>query len=395
MTSEIRSIKKRDVKPGMFVHGYGCGTFHDPFVAVGRFVETYDDIAKYLPEETEQVEILTDKIFEKKIKNDHSVRSAATAAADLAEALPAARRIHEDALDYARKFIDDVRNGKEINIAEAEPIIGQVIESISTNESAAITLAFLKSYDEYTFTHCINVNLYSLLLGKALGLDSDELKDLGLAAMFHDVGKGRISNTLLNKPGKLTDSEFETMKGHSLQGLKVLSNIKGLSEDVLCGVFEHHERYDGKGYPQKIKGDEIHKFARIIAICDVYDALTSVRVYKQAMTPAKSLSLMFKWKGTDFDPEYFNIFIRIMGVYPPGSMVQLEDKRYAIVLETNEAFPLKPKVKILFNHRMQPIISECVDLASCSDDGRELKVLRQPFPASMGIDMKQLSRFLV
>ena len=394
MTGKISSIKKRDVKPGMFVHSYGCGTFHDPFVAVDRFVRSYDDIAKYLPEDTAQVDIIEDKMIENNVVKKGGERSIAAAAADLAAALPAARKVHEEALDYARKFIGDVQNGKEINIAEAEPIVGQVIESISNNEAAAITLAFLKKYDEYTFTHSINVNLYSLLLGKAIGLNKDELKDLGLAAMFHDVGKGLISSSLLNKPGKLTANEFETMKSHSLQGLKLLGNVEGLNEDVLRGVVEHHERYDGKGYPRRIEGSKIHRFARIIGICDVYDALTSVRIYKKAVAPAKTLSLMFKLRGTDFDPEYFDSFIRVMGIYPPGTMVQLEDMRYAIVLETNELFPLKPMVKVLFNRRMQPIISECVDLAASGEDGKELKVLRQPLPDSMGIDMKQLSRFL-
>ncbi len=388
MSDNIKAIKKKDLKPGMFVRSYGQGTFQDPLVEVGRFVESYEDIAKYLPEETDSVEILTDKILPETKKDNQAQRSADDAANDLAKALP-------EALDYARKFIDDVRNGKTIEVEEAEPIIGQVIDSISTNEPAALTLAFLKKYDEYTYTHSINVNLYSLLLGKALGFDREELKKLGIAAMFHDVGKGRIPNKVLNKPGKLTDEEFEIMKGHSLQGLRVLSKVEGLDQNVLRGVVEHHERYDGNGYPRKVKGEDIHPYARMIAISDVYDALTSVRVYKKAMTPSKTLSLMFKWKGADFDPEFFNKFIRVMGIYPPGTMVQLEDKRFGLVLETNEGSPLKPKVKILFNRKMQPISPECIDLATHQDSGKELKVLRQPDPSELGVDMKQLGRFLV
>lgn len=395
MPENIKAIKKKDVKPGMFVQSYGHGTFKDPLVEVGRFVESYEDIAKYLPEDTDKVEILTDKVFLGGKKPGRTQRSAADAAKELANALPAAKKVHEEALDYARKFIDDVRHGKTIEVEDAVPIIGQVIDSISTNEPAALTLAFLKNYDEYTYTHSINVNLYALLLGKALGLDREELKRLGIAAMFHDVGKGRIPNKVLNKPGKLTDEEFEIMKGHSLQGLKVLSKVEGLDEGILRGVVEHHERYDGNGYPRKVKGGDIHPYARIIAISDVYDALTSVRVYKKAMTPAKTLSLMFKWKGTDFDPEYFNRFIRVMGIYPPGTMVQLEDKRFALVLETNEDSPLKPKVKVLFSRKMQPVSPECVDLATHQESGMELKVLRQPDPSELGVDMKQLGRFLV
>nr|WP_275405823.1 HD-GYP domain-containing protein [Desulfovibrio sp. JC022] len=253
----------------------------------------------------------------------------------------------------------------------------------------------MKRYDEYTYTHSINVNLYSLLLGKALGLNRSELESLGIAALFHDVGKGRVPNKVLNKPGKLTDSEYEVMKSHSRKGLEVLGDVEGLDGAVLRGVVEHHERYDGNGYPSGIKGEDIHPFGRIIAISDVYDALTSVRVYKKAITPAKTLSQMYKWKGTDFDPAYLNRFVRVMGIYPPGTMVQLDDLRFAIVLETNETKPRQPKVKILFNDKMQPVVSECIDLASYERGGKKVQVMRQPDPKSLGVDMQQLSRFLV
>ncbi|CCO23481.1 HD-GYP domain-containing protein [Maridesulfovibrio hydrothermalis] len=396
MADNLKTIKKKDVKPGMFIQSYGKGTFRDPFVEVGQFVRSFKDIVKYLPDDIENVEILTDKILPPPTgRRKGASRTAKVAAREMAEALPAARRVHDEALNYARKFIDGVRIGKTIEVEDAVPIIGQVIDSISTNEPAALTLAFLKRYDEYTYTHSINVNLYALLLGKALGLDREQLKLLGLAAMFHDVGKGRIPNKVLNKPGKLTDDEFKVMKSHSLQGLKVLSDVEGLDESVLRGVVEHHERYDGKGYPRQLIGVEIHPFARIIAIADVYDALTSVRVYKEAMTPSKTLSLMYKWKDTDFDSDYFNCFIKVMGIYPPGTMVQLTDERFALVLETNEDTPAKPKVKILFSRKMQPVPSECIDLSTCNNNGQSLKVLRQPDPAELGVDMKQLSRFLV
>ncbi|NDV27443.1 HD-GYP domain-containing protein [Desulfovibrio sp. JC010] len=396
MADEVRVIKKKDVKPGMYVRTYGTGSFSDPHVEVGRVIESLDDIAKYLPDDTERVEILTGKSLpamdpsgNKKAKN------AEEAARNLADALPEARRVHEEALDYAHKFIEDVRKGKTVEVEEAAPIVGEVIDSLTTNEPAALTLAFLKRYDEYTYTHSINVNLYSLLLGKALGLTREELEMLGIAALFHDVGKGRIPNKVLNKPGKLTDAEYGIMKTHSQKGLEVLRDVEGLDQAVLRGVVEHHERYDGNGYPSGVKGENIHPFGRIIAISDVYDALTSVRVYKKAVTPAKTLSQMYKWKGTDFDPAYLNRFIRVMGIYPPGTMVQLDDLRFGIVLETNESKPRHPKVKVLFNDKMQPVVSECVDLATYKKNGQGVMVMRQPDPSSLGVDMQQLSRFLV
>lgn len=377
----------------MYVHSYGSGTFKDPHVGLGRHMRSAEDIAKYIPDDTDRVEILAEDALPQMVSSGGvKAKNAEEAARNMADALPEARRVHEEALNYAHKFIEDVRKGKTVEVEEAAPIVGEVIDSLTSNEPAALTLAFLKRYDEYTYTHSINVNLYSLLLGKALGLERKELELLGIAAMFHDVGKGRVPNEVLNKPGKLTDKEYEIMKGHSLKGLEVLRDVKGLDESVLRGVVEHHERFDGSGYPRGVKGNDIHPFGRIIAISDVYDALTSVRVYKKAVTPAKTLSQMYKWKGTDFDPAYLNRFVRVMGVYPPGTMVQLEDLRFAIVLETNEDKPRHPKVKVLFNDKMQPIVSECIDLANYEKD---VKVMRQPDPRSLGVDMQQLSRFLV
>ncbi|WP_320006342.1 HD-GYP domain-containing protein [Maridesulfovibrio sp.] len=396
MSEEVRIVKKKDVKPGMFVCTYGCGTFRDPQVHIGRLMESAEDIAKYIPDNTDHIEILTGKILAPTASAGRSkAQNADDAARNIAKALPEARRVHEEALGYARKFIEDVRRGEGVEAEEALPIVGKVIDSLSSNEPAALTLAFLKRYDEYTYTHSINVNLYSLLLGKALGLEREELELLGIAAMFHDVGKGRVPCEVLNKPGKLTENEYEIMKGHSLKGLEVLRDISGLDKSVLRGVVEHHERFDGSGYPHGFKDNGIHPFGRIIAISDVYDALTSVRVYKKAVTPAKTMSLMYKWKGSDFDPVYLNHFVRCIGVYPPGTMVQLEDLRFAIVLETNDDMPRHPKVKVLFNDKMQPIISENIDLANYEKCGKNIKVMRQPDPRSLGVDMQQLARFLI
>lgn len=393
MEGRSKILKKDQVRPGMFVRKYGVGTFDDPLVTVNRIIASSEDIAKYIPDKTEEVEIVVTGYGFECVETPGEQRTAEQAAKDLAEALPEARRIHRESLRYVRRFMDDVRAGRIVDPGDAEPVVGAVIDNVSGNSSAALTLSFLKRFDEYTYTHCINVQLFAILLGMAMGLEGDELRRLGVSALFHDVGKGKVPLNVLNKPGRLTDDEFRVMKNHSMLGLKMLSQVRGVNNDILRGVVEHHERFDGKGYPQGISGDEIHVFGRIIAVADVYDALTSVRVYKKAMTPSQALGNMYKWNGTDFDPECMRKFIAIVGIYPPGSMVQLSDKRYAIVLETNHHAPDKPKVKVLFDKRVQPVLSECIDLAAESYKG--LKVVSQPDPTDLGVDLKLLSGFLV
>lgn len=395
MTDKIKVINKKDVKLGMFVLSYGNGSFHDPQVRVGEFMDSYENIAKYLPDDTEHVEICTNRFldsFENKILKSN--RTADEAAKDLAEALPAAYRVYDEAMSYVKKMLSDIRSGEKVKLDAAELIVDKVIEDISTNRSASLTLSFLKNYDEYTYTHCINVNLFAVLLGKDAGLDKTELQQLGVAALFHDVGKGRIPNKVLNKPGKLTDDEYNLMKTHSVLGLKVLSSVQGMRKDILRGVVEHHERFNGTGYPRCLAGEDIHPFARIIAIADVFDALTSSRIYKKAMTASESLSLMYTWNSKDFDPEYFNRFVTVIGVYPPGTFVQLDDGRFALVLETNENAPHKPMVKVLFDKKKHPVYSECIDLGLSEIEGENLSVMRQTDPAELGINKKFFKGFL-
>ena len=395
MSDNIKKINRREIRLGMYVSGYGAGTFKDPYVDVGKLIESYADVEEYIPKNAECVEIMTEELEDVFVESRSQKRiSAEKSAQTLVKALPEARRIHDESLKYARHFMDGIREGKVVEVKAAGVIVDQIIDNLYANEPAALTLAFLKKYDEYTYTHCINVNLYSLLLGRQLGLDYKNLKKLGISALFHDVGKGKIPNAVLKKPGKLTDEEFEVMKSHPLHGLEVMSCVKGMEEDMLKGVVEHHERYDGKGYPRQLKGEMIHPFGRIIAISDVYDALTSVRVYKEAMAPSKTLGLMYKWAGSNFDPKFLKEFTRAIGVYPPGTIVQLNDKRYALVIESNTLSPLKPKVKVLFDKRMMPVRAEYIDL-SPGGGGNGVEVLAQPDPGKLGIDMKSLATFLV
>jgi len=205
----------------------------------------------------------------------------------------------------------------------------------------------LKVFDDYTFYHSLNVAVLSLVLGVALKYNKEELYKLGLAALLHDIGKVFIPKDILNKKGKLTDEEFEIIKTHSDKGFEYLKNTYNVPITTYMGVRLHHEKYNGGGYPLGKKGEEIYVYARIIAIADVYDALTSDRVYRKAMTPSEAMEYIMGNSGIMFDPNLVELFIRKVAPYPVGTSVQLSDGRVGIVVENYENFCLRPKIKII------------------------------------------------
>ena len=220
----------------------------------------------------------------------------------IAEELRRMDALYGEALDYAHDFMNDVKEGKPFDFNDSKPLVSNLIDSVFRNESAAAAISKLKAFDEYTYTHCINVSILAVILGKKLGYSREELELVGMAGLFHDAGKSVIPNEILNKPGKLTDKEMNVMRTHPLRGYQVLKEQPDIPIEVLRGALEHHEKNDGSGYPRGLKGDEISEIARLLAVVDVYDALTSRRVYKDPMPPGKVLAMMYKWRVTDFHP---------------------------------------------------------------------------------------------
>ncbi len=335
----------------MFVVSYGLGTFASPLVRVGAHVVTESQIHSLVPPDVEDV--LIDACAAIPLP-DVATPVGGPVTITMGEELPAARRLHSEAMDYVRHFVDDVRRGTQVDLSAASPLVQNFIDSVFRNETAAVTLFKLRGFDEYTYTHSINVSILSVLLGKHQGLDKTTLLNLGLAGLLHDVGKAKIDGDILNKPGKLTESEFQAMKAHPLEGFNILKDQVGLDPEILRAVVEHHERYDGSGYPQGLKWTAIDRFSRIVSVVDVYDALTSRRVYKNAMAPAKALSLMFQMRSLQFPADDIDNFIRCIGVFPVGSFVRLSGGEYGIVASANPVRPTKPEVKVIMDSSMCP-----------------------------------------
>jgi putative nucleotidyltransferase with HDIG domain len=362
------------------------GTFDSPLVQVDKPILTPAHIAQYVPADAESV--LIDTTI--RISLLDQVRPVGVPiTTGLGEELPIAKRLYADALVHVKSFVDDVRRGTDIDCRKATPLVENFIESVFRNEAAAVTLFKLRGFDEYTYTHSINVSILAVLLGKHLGLEKPELLKLGLAGMYHDVGKARIPESILNKPGKLTPAEFQAMKAHPLEGYRIMQTQDGLDAEIIRAVLEHHERHDGSGYPRGIRGEDIGRFSRIIAVVDVYDALTSRRVYKDAMAPARALGMMYQWRDRDFTPHAIENFIRCVGVFPVGSFVRLSGGEFGIVSNINAVRPTKPEIKIVLDTKMRPQLPRLLDLEAVENTPASQDIAEVLDPADYKIDLER------
>ncbi|MGE4291370.1 MAG: HD-GYP domain-containing protein [Desulfovibrio sp.] len=260
-----------------------------------------------------------------------------------------AHQIHSQLVNFTRQVMRDVKLGKPVNYEGSWNLAGALVDSVMRNEDALLALKYLKSFDEYTYNHSINVAVVSTVFGKALGYSEELLRELCQAAVLHDLGKALVPDAILNKPGRLTNEEFDIMRGHPVAGYELLHGVRGPSEDVLHGALEHHEKYDGTGYPDGLAGEQISEFGRIIAVADVYDALTSERIYKRGMTPSNALRIMYGLRESDFHPGYVERFIRCLGIYPIGTLVRLTTGETGVVVQGAPLTPLLPTVRVILD----------------------------------------------
>lgn len=238
---------------------------------------------------------------------------------------------------------------KNGNFAEMKPLIYNIVDSIILNSEVVLNMSSLRTHHEYTYSHCVNVGILSASVGAKLNLDREKLVQLGIAGMLHDIGKKDIPIELLDKKDKLSVEEFETLKEHPENGFKMLLNTRGISSVSKVGVLQHHERFDGTGYPKGLKGKEITEFGRILAVADTYDAMTSDRAYRSAISPSETMEYLMGDGNRLYDFDIIECFMKCIAIYPVGTLVELSDGTKGIVVKNYSDCILRPMVRNIEN----------------------------------------------
>ena len=285
--------------------------------------------------------------------------------ASMAQELDRAARIVDKGREAVMSMFNEARMGRAVNAENAISLVEDITASVMRNRDALISLARMKTIDDYTYMHSVAVCALMIALARQLDMDESATRDAGMAGLFHDIGKMAIPPDILNKPGKLTEAEFMSVSGHPLAGYRMLLAGSGISANVLDVCLHHHEKIDGSGYPDRLAGDAISVLARMGAICDVYDAITSNRPYKTGWCPTESLRRMASWCPDHLDPALFQSFVKSIGIYPVGTLVRLESGKLGVVVEQQVGKSLLlPKVRVFYSTRSSVyIVPALLDLS--------------------------------
>lgn len=274
-------------------------------------------------------------------------------------------RVYEDAFTNIREIMECIRYDKEIDIVSLKETVTDMVQHLLNDDMVFMTLTGIRDIDNYTFLHSVDVCIYSVITAKALGMGYDEIQELALAAILHDVGKCKIPLSILNKPDKLTYEEFEMMKRHTIYGLEIANQLPGLSQKIGRIICQHHERWDGTGYPMGLKSSDIELGARIISLADVYDALTANRVYRKRFMPHEAAEYLLAQNEHQFDPEILKCFIENIAVYPQDIIVLLNTGEVARVLPSKGIASMRPKVSVITRKDGPPVFDPYeIDLRS-------------------------------
>lgn len=404
----LKKIAIADLRVGMYIHEFCGGWMDHPFWRSKFAVKDVNDLAKVRDSGVSELWIDTDMgadvPAEAKAESERTVASEVDQMLSAAQSLLApvaqhtefdqevkrAAKICNKAKHAVVSMFQEVRMGKAISADAAGELVDEISSSVRRNPGALISLARLKTADDYTYMHSVAVCALMVSLARQLGQDEAATRELGLAGLLHDLGKAMMPPEVLNKPGKLTDDEFAIMRGHPGEGHRLLVEGNAVGDIVLDVCRHHHEKVDGSGYPDHLTGEQISLHAKMGAVCDVYDAITSNRPYKAGWDPAESVRKMTEWSKGHFDEQVFQAFVRSVGIYPAGSLVRLESGRLGVIVEQSQKSLLQPVVKVFFSSKAQTYIKpELIDL---SKPGTMDRIASREDPAKWGL--QHINHFL-
>jgi HD-GYP domain-containing protein (c-di-GMP phosphodiesterase class II) len=288
-----------------------------------------------------------------------------------------------------KSLYNDLTIGAKLDVSLLNQVSNEIVDSVLRNSNAMAILSRLKDKDGYNWRHMINCTILMSVFAKYLGIQNEQIQQLALGAMLHDVGHTKLPQGLINKPEKLNEFEFKALKKHVVQSLGLVKGEAGISNLIMDMILNHHERIDGSGYPRGLSGTKISKAARMMAIVDVYDAMTSERPHQNGEEPIHALRYLLANKH-QFDAKLVQKFIKCLGVHPVGTIVRLTNDRLALVLEGNKQSPMKPKVKVFYNTKHKHhITGKDLDLHALED---EIKVVASVRPSDYELNLSRLLR---
>ncbi len=358
---QTKKIHVSKLQLGMYISKLDRDWLETPFLMQGFLIETLDDI-DILAELCEHVWI--DAVFEKwtqpverSVGEDQGLQYTVCYINKIPPQKEhrAAIGIYKGAKSKTKSLLDEVRLGGVINTEEAKDTVNECVASVLRNPDALLWMSKVRNEDEYSAEHCLNVCILAIAFGRHLGMEEQELRHLGLSGLLHDVGKMRIDPVLLKKRSHLTEREEKILKAHPIYGRNLLMASSGVYHGAIDVAYSHHERIDGKGYPRGLKAAGISKFTKMISLVDAYDDMTVNRHYAESITCTEALKTIYRNRGSQFDERLSLEFIKAIGLYPPGSLVELKNGQVAFVVETNHRHHHLPKIITILNENKKKL----------------------------------------
>jgi HD-GYP domain-containing protein (c-di-GMP phosphodiesterase class II) len=400
----LKKVDSSQLRIGMFIHELDCGWMEHPFVRNRFLLSKDEEIRKILAAGIRGVVIDCGKgldvdeaptLVEARDRTEAELTAVVrerpvVARATLGEEMGRAAGIRQQASGLVRSVMQDARLGKAVELDQITPVVEDITDSILRNAGALISLSRIKNKDDYTFLHSVSVCTLLVAFCRSRGMDKETIYQAGVGGLLHDTGKALVPDSILNKPGRLTDDEFAIVKRHPRDGYDLLRTMPGIGPIPLDITLHHHERRDGSGYPDRQDEHGISELAQMAAIVDVYDAITADRCYHKGMSAAEALRKIFEWSKFHFNPALAQEFIRCVGIYPVGTLVRLESGRLGVVTEPHETSLLTPKVNVFFDAtRGTRIPTQTIDLSRPVGAGGADRIVGLEAPERWQLDPMQ------